>query len=157
MQTQLDVVLAQRAQRMFEMNLLLVDGDFELVPEFVRNRAGSDRTEHLAFFAGLHVEDERHLRKGLGQFAHGVELMGFALGAALAQRFETPLVRRRQRNRKALRKKIVARVTGGDLHLVGLGAETNHLMSKNDFSFCHTQSGALIIEGSEASLAASAA
>src|SRR6267378_984523 len=40
MQTQLDVVLAQRAQRMFETDLLLVDGDFELVPEFVRNRAG---------------------------------------------------------------------------------------------------------------------
>ena len=62
---------------------------------------------------------------------------------ALAQRFQASLVGPGQGYRQTLREKVVAGVPGGDLHLVGFGAETDYIMSKNDFSFCHTNNGEL--------------
>src|SRR2546429_5957434 len=56
--------------------------------------------------------------------------------SALAQRFQASLVGPGQGYRQTLREKVVAGVPGGDLYLVGFGAETDYIMSKNDFSFC---------------------
>ncbi len=47
--------------------------------------------------------------------------MRFAFGAALAQGLDVALVRLCQRDGQPLRKQIIARVTGGDLYLIGFG------------------------------------
>jgi hypothetical protein len=57
-----------------------------------------------------------------------------SFGAALAQGLDLALVGHGQRNGQALREKIVARVTGGNLHLVGFGAEADDVVRENDFS-----------------------
>ena len=84
MQAQFDLVLTQRANGMFEVNLPLIQMNVELVAEFVSNGAGSDRAEHLAVLAGLDLDEQSQLGDTLREFAHGVELVRFALGAALA-------------------------------------------------------------------------
>ena len=63
--------------------------------------------------------------------------MRLAFRAALPQHFQSPLVGRRQRYGQPLGKQVVAGVTGGDLYMVGLGAQTDHVVGENDFSFCH--------------------
>ena len=142
-QVQFDFVFAQRLDRMFEMNLALVERDVELVLEFVGDHAGGDGAEHLAVFAGLDLDDADELRQALGEFGHGVELMGFALGAALAQGFEPALVALRHRNGEALREKVIARVAGGDFDLIGFAAEADDVVGKNDFGLCHKIGDAL--------------
>ena len=74
------------------------------------------------------------LDNALGEFGHGVELVRFALGAALAQGLDLAFVGLRERNGQPLREQIVARVAGGDLHLVGFGAEADDVVRENDFS-----------------------
>ena len=83
-QSQLDFVFADDAKRMFEMNLLLVDDNLKLVLELVGDGTGGDRAEHFAIFTGFCRENERHPGQAFCQFAHGVELMRFALSAALS-------------------------------------------------------------------------
>src|SRR5436189_33954 len=46
-QAQFDLMVAQGANRMLEMNLSLVERDIELVLEFVSNCSGSHSAEHL--------------------------------------------------------------------------------------------------------------
>ena len=77
------------------------------------------------------------LGDALGQFGHGIELVRFALGAALLQSFESTLVRAVQRNRQALRKEIIASVACGHFDMVGLAAETDDVVGENNFSFWH--------------------
>ena len=119
------------------MDFLFVDGHVELVLEFVGDDARSNRAEHLAFFTRFRGNDQQHFGQALGQFAHGIELMSFAFRPTLPQRLQAPLVGCRQGNGESLGKKVVARVTGGHLHMVGLGAQTDHVVGENDFSFCH--------------------
>ena len=49
------------------------------------------------------------------------------------------LVRLRHRDGEALRKKVVARVAGGDANLVGFTAEADDAVGEDNFSFCHTK------------------
>jgi hypothetical protein len=130
-------MLTEGLDRVINMNLTLVERDVELVLELVGDHAGGDRAEHLAIFAGLDLHDAHELGKALGEFGHGVELMSFAFGAALAERFEPALVASAQRNREPLGEKVVARVTGGDFDLIGFTTETDDVMSENDFCLCH--------------------
>src|SRR5208337_1643172 len=116
-QVQFHFVVAQRANRVFEVDLPLVERDVELVLQFVGNRAGGHRAEHLAVLARLDLDDADELGDALGEFGHGVELVGFAFGAALAQHFDLAFVGLRERYGQALRIQKVARVTGGNLHL----------------------------------------
>lgn len=122
---------------MVEMNLALVERDIELMLELVGNHAGGDGAEHLAIFASLDLHHADQLAQALGELGHRVELMGFAFGAALAQCFEAALVPGADRDREALGKEVVARVTGGDFDLIGFTAETDDVMCENDFCLCH--------------------
>ena len=121
------------------MNLLLVDDDLKLVFELVGDGTGGDGAEHFAVLAGFCGENERHPGQAFCQFAHGVELVRFSLGAAMAQRFQAALVGGGQRNGQALRKKIVAGVAGRYPHLVGFRAQANNIVGENNFGFCHTK------------------
>ena len=121
-QSQLDFVFADGAERVFEMNLLLVDGDLKLVFELVGDGSRGDRTEHFAVLAGFCREHKRHPGQAFSQFAHGVEIMRFALRATVAQCFQAAFVGGGQRDRQALRKKKIAGVTSRDFHLVGFRA-----------------------------------
>ena len=121
------------------MNFLLVQDDLELVLQLVRDHAGRHGAEQLAVVAGLDLDQADEFGDALGQFAHGVELMGFAFGAALFERLDAALVGAGQRDRVALRQQVVARVAGGHFDLVGFTAKTDDVVSENDFSFCHTK------------------
>ena len=57
----------------------------------------------------------------------------FPLGPALTQRFEATLVALRDRYGEVLWEQVVARVTGGDLDLVGLGTEADDVADEDDF------------------------
>ena len=137
-QPQFDLVIAQRADGVFEVNLPLVERDVELRLELVGNHARGDGAEHLAVFAGLDRDEADELGEALGQLVHGVELVRFALGPALPEGFQAALVGGGQRNGQALREQIIAGVAGGDFDLVGLAAQANDVVRENNFSFCHT-------------------
>ena len=83
----------------------------------------------------LTLMTQMSLDNALGEFGHGVELVRFALGAALLERLDAALVGLRERNGQALREQIIARVAGGDFDLVGFAAEADDVVGKNDFSF----------------------
>src|SRR5437868_1014569 len=110
------------------MNLPLLKRDIKLVLQFISNGAAGDRAEHLAVIASLHFDDRSQLGNAASQFAHAIELMRFALGAALPENFNLALVRGGEGNRQALRKEIVASVAGSDLYLVRLGAEADDVV-----------------------------
>src|ERR1700743_3777668 len=113
------------------MNFQPVEPDNELVLELVGDHAGGHSAEHLAVFAGLDLDDANELGHALGQFAHGIELVGFTLGAALLERFQAALVGLRYGNREALRKEIVAGGAGCDLDLGGLAAAVADVSGEN--------------------------
>ena len=136
---QFDLVFAQVAQGVFEMNFFLVERDVKLMLEFVGDHAGGHGTEHLAVVTGLDLDDADELGNALGEFGHGVELMRLALGATLLERLDAALVRAVERNREPLRKKIVARVTGGDADVVRFTAEADDVVREDDFSFGHVK------------------
>ena len=133
-------ILAGGADGVLELDFFLVERDVELVLQFVGDHAGGDGAEQLAFLAGLDLDDADQLGQRLGQLGHGVELVRFALGAALLERLDLALVRRRDGHGQALREKKVARVAGGDADVVGFTAEADDVLRENDFSFCHTKS-----------------
>src|SRR5258708_9673960 len=124
---------------MLEVNFLFVDHDVELVFEFVGNAAARDGAEGFAFLAGLHLHHTGQLGNAFGQFTHGVELVGFALGATLPECFEPPLVAGAHGNRQTLWVKIITRVPGGDFDLVGFRAQPDNVVSEDNFSFCHSE------------------
>ena len=41
-------------------------------------------------------------------------------------------------NRQSLREQIIARVTGGDFHLIGFASQADDVVSQNNFSFGHS-------------------
>ena len=120
---------------MFEVNFFLVERDVELGFELVGDGARGDRAKHFSIVAGLDGHDGDQFGKAFGEFAHGVELVRFAISPALVQDFEAALVGTGQRNGQALRKQIIARVAGGDFDLVGLGAQANDVDGQDDFGF----------------------
>src|SRR4051812_6648773 len=122
---------------MLEMNLLLIESDLKLVLQLIGNGASSDGSEHLAVFAGFDLDVSGELGNALGQFAHAVELMGLALGAALTQCLKAAFVCPGDRNGQTLRIKVIPGIAGCDLDLVGLGAQADDVMGENDFSFWH--------------------
>lgn len=134
-----DLVFAERLDGRLEVDLLLVERDVELVLEFVGDHASGHGTEKLSVIAGLDLDDADQLGEALGEFRHGVELMRFAFGALLLEGFKLAFVRRGDRHGEALGEKIVARVTGGDFDRVGFTAQANNVVSKDNFSFCHTK------------------
>src|ERR1019366_968616 len=71
-QVQFDFVVAERADRVFEVDLPLVERDVELVFQFVGDHAGGHRAEHLAVLARLDLDDADELGNALGEFGHGV-------------------------------------------------------------------------------------
>ena len=75
------------------------------------------------------------LGHAFGEFAHSVELMGFALGAALAQGFDAAFVGASKGDGEALGKEIIPGVAGGDLDVVGLSAQANDVVGEDNFSF----------------------
>jgi hypothetical protein len=134
MKTKFDIVFAKSPNRMFEMNLALVEADIELGLELVGNHAGRDGAEHFAVLASLDGDDADKFGEALGELGHGVELVRFAFGAALLEDFKPAFVGARQRNCQALREEIVAGVTSRDLDLVGLAAQADDVVSQNNFS-----------------------
>src|SRR3954466_490153 len=110
MKPQFNLVLAEGAQRMLQMNLLFIQRDLKLVLQFVGNGTGSNGTEHLAIFAGLDLDVGGELGNALGEFAHAVELMRFALGPALTEGLEPAFICTTHGNGEALRIKIIAGV-----------------------------------------------
>ena len=123
-----DIVFAKHANGVFEMDLALVEADVELGLELVRDHAGCDGAEHFAVLTRLDGDDANEFGEALGELGHGVEVMGFAFGAALLEYFKTAFIRARQRNCEALRKEKVSGVTSGDLNLVGLAAEADDVV-----------------------------
>ena len=102
-QVQFNVMIADVLDRMDQVNLALVDVRIELVAQFVGDLAGGDRAEHLAVLARFDSEHESQLRERRAEFGHGLELFGFAVHAALLERFDLPFICRGQRNRESLR------------------------------------------------------
>ena len=135
MQAQFHFLLAERADGMSQVDFPLVEGDVELMLQFVGDHAGGDGAEHLAIFTGLDLDDTDELGHAFGELAHGVEFMRFALGTALLERFDAAFVRMRQRNGEVLRKQIVAGVAGCDFDLIGFAAESDDVAGENDFGF----------------------
>src|SRR5262245_4952946 len=118
METQLNFVVAQGSYRLLEMNLPLVEVNVELMTKFIGNCAGCDGAEHLAVLTGLDFDQQRELADTLRELGHGVELMRFAFGTALAQRFDATLIAHAERDREAARKEIISRVTRGHFDVV---------------------------------------
>jgi hypothetical protein len=119
------------------MDFALVELRVILVAQFIRDRPRRDRTEQLAVLAGLYMQHQRELAQRRSQLAHCVQFLGFAVHSALLQRFDLPLVRRGERNRQALGKKIIARVTRRHFHMVRFGPEADYIVSQNNFSLWH--------------------
>ena len=134
-------MLAEGANGLFEVDLPLIEGDLELRFELVGNHAGGDRAVHLAIFAGFDGDDADQFGQALGQFGHGVQLVGFALGATLLEHFQAALVGGGQGNRQALWEQEVAGVAGGDFDLVGFAAQADDVVGEDDFSFSHAGKG----------------
>jgi hypothetical protein len=137
MQSQFDIVLAKVLDRVLQMNLALINVSIVLVPEFVGDCSGGHGAEHLSVLAGLDGKHQRELGKGVGQFGHGAQFLGLAVDAAFLETFEAALVGGAQRNGESLGEQKVSSVAGGDLHLIGFGAEAYDVVSENDFSFRH--------------------
>src|SRR5262249_2595168 len=57
MEAEFDFVLAERADRMLDVDFALVERDVELRLELVGNHAGRDSPEHLAILAGFDSQD----------------------------------------------------------------------------------------------------
>jgi hypothetical protein len=129
MEAEFDVVFAQNADRVFEMDFSLVESDVELGLELIGDQAGCDGAKHFAVLTSLDGDDADEFGEALGELGHGVEVVGFAFGAALLEDFKTAFVRARERNCKSLGKQIIAGVTGCDLDLVGLAAEADDVVS----------------------------
>src|ERR1035438_6444190 len=127
-QPQLDLVLAQGADRVFEVNLPLLKRNVELSLELVGDGTRGDRAEHLAVVAGLDRDDANELGDALGQVVHRIELVRLALGPALLERFKAALVGPRQWNSQSLREQIIAGVACGHFYLVGLATEANDIV-----------------------------
>src|SRR3974390_326873 len=102
--------------------------------QLIGNHSGGHRAEHLAVFARLHLAEANKFRQRLRKFGHGVEFVRFALGPTLAQGLDLSLIGLRERNGQSLREKKIARVTGGDLDLVGFRPEADDIVSQNNFS-----------------------
>src|SRR6185503_11767591 len=137
MQAQFNLEFAECLNRVIEVDLSLVEQDVELVLEFVGNGAAGDAAEDFAVIAGLHLEQAGELGDALAQFAHRIELVRLAVGAALAEHFEAALVGVGQRNRHTHRIEIIAGIAGGDFDLIRLGAEPDDLLGKDDFGLGH--------------------
>ena len=78
--------------------------------------------------------------------------MSLAFSAALLQGFQPALVGPSQGNGQTLWKKIIARVAGRPLDLVGLAAEADDIVSEDNFSFCQRK----IVDGTSSSSAGGA-
>ena len=141
MEAEFDLVVAHRTDRLVEMNLLLVEVDLKVVLQLISNSAAGDAAEHLAIVASLHLHQAGELGDALGELAHRVILVRFALGAALAEDFQTALVSAGQRNGQPLGEEVVAGVASGDFDLIGFATEADDVVSEDDFSFCHTKTG----------------
>ena len=129
MEAEFDVVFAQNADGVFEMDFALVESDVELGLELIGDQARSNRAEHFAVLAGFDGDDANEFGEALGELGHGVEVVGFAFGAALLEDFKTAFVRAGEWNCQTLRKEKIAGVTGCDLDLVGLAAEADDVVS----------------------------
>jgi hypothetical protein len=128
MEAEFDFVFAKDTNGVFEMNLAFVEADVELGFELIGDHAGSDSAEHFAVLASFDGDDANEFGKALGELGHGVELVSFALGAALLEDFQAAFICAGERDCEALRKKIVAGVTGRDADVVGLAAEADDVM-----------------------------
>ena len=135
MQSQFHIIFAQCTDRVLDMDLPFVERDIELLLELVGDHAGGDGPEHFAVIAGLDLDDANEFGHAFGQLAHGVELVGLAFAPVLLERFDAAFVGLRERNRKALGKQVIAGVAGGDLDVVGLGAQADDIAGEDDFSF----------------------
>jgi hypothetical protein len=133
-ESEFDVVFAEDADGVFEMDLPLVEADIELGLELIGDHTRSNGAEHFAVLTGFDSDDANEFGETLGELGHGVELVGFAFGAALLENFKATFVRAGQRNCKALRKEKIAGVTSRDLDLVGLATEADDVVCQNDFS-----------------------
>lgn len=133
-QLQFDFVFAERFKRVIEMDFPLVEGNVELMFQFIRNHAGCDCPEHFAVFACFDFKDANQFLDAFGQFTHGVELVSFAIGAPLLERLDVLAVGLRQGDGETLGKKIIPGVAGGHFHLVGFGTQSNDVVREDDFS-----------------------
>ena len=139
MQAQLDLILTQGLDGLLEVNLALVERDFQLSLERVSDRPGGHTAEHLTIITGLHGDGEGHLAEALAQLRHGAEFLGFAVCTTLAQGLDPALVAQGNRHSQSLGDQIVACVAGGDLDQIGLAAQTDHVMNKEDFCLWHVK------------------
>ncbi len=128
-------MLAQSADRVFEVDFFPVQGDVKLVFQLVGKGPGCDGAEHFAIVARFYFDQAGELGNAFGELTHGIELMGLALRAALAQGFDAPFVSARQRYGKSLREEIIAGVAGGHLYVVRLSAEADNIVSEDNFGF----------------------
>jgi hypothetical protein len=127
-QAEFDFVFAKNPNGVFEVNLPFVEADVELRLKLIGNHSRGDRAEHFAVLASLDGDNANEFGETLGELGHRVELVRFALGAALLEHFKAAFVRSRDRDRKTLRKEVVAGVTSRDLDLVRLAAEANDVV-----------------------------
>src|SRR5690606_37421077 len=131
-QVQLDVVIADHADRPFRQPYLAaLDLDAERRHR-LGNVHGPDRAEQLALRARLGLDADRQALELLRACLRGRELLRrppLELGAAL---LELGDVLRRRDRRLALRDQIIARVARLDLHEVSDAAQVVDLLEQND-------------------------
>jgi hypothetical protein len=127
-QPQFNVVFAQGAKGLFQMDFLAIELDIELGLELIDDHTGCDRSEEFAVFASFDLNVGGQFGDALGQFVHGVIFMRFTLGAALSEDFQSSFIGAGQRDGQTLRNKIIAGVTSSDFNVVGFGAQAHDLL-----------------------------
>ena len=103
----------------------------------IRDYIAETAAEHLAVVARLDREGQGHGGQALRELAHGAELLGFTLGAALAEVLNPLLVAPGHRHGQSLGNEKIAGVSGGDRDVVGLAAQAYDVLDEDDFGFRH--------------------
>src|SRR5712672_1760144 len=131
-QAQIDDILAERLDGLFEQHLTAVDL-VALLLELAHDVEARHRAVHLVLVADLdgHGDAElTELRRAIARRLGGLDV---AFGESTSALQKHALVALGGRKRELARKQIIARVAGLDLHGLAAITQLGHAVEKNDF------------------------
>ena len=136
MQTHFDLIDAQLADAIDEVDLLVVHFDAAL-GEGLDDLLGADGTEELGLVRHAGGDLHGHALQALGQLL-GIDLaLSVGLCSLFAEHFDLPLGRGAGRDGEQMGEEIVAGVAVGNLDDVAHAAELEHIFDEEDFLFRH--------------------